>query len=312
MRRRDFLSTMATAGAGAAALKTSAQETPMGTLARRPFREGGPELSIIGFGGIVVSQVEPSEASGSVAWAVDRGVNYFDVAPTYGNAQERLGPALKPYREQSFLACKTVKRDAAGAQAELEESLRLLQTDRFELYQLHGVSSDEEADAILAPGGALETFLQAREAGKVRYLGFSAHSVSAALKLLDAFEFDSVLFPFNCVCMENGNFGPPVMEKAIERGAARLALKALAWTPWPADGERPYPKCWYQPIDDRERARLALGYTLSLPITAAIPPGEDPLFKLAVELALQFTPITNDMREALAQEMRGVAPIFAV
>ncbi|MBM3498546.1 MAG: aldo/keto reductase [Armatimonadetes bacterium] len=277
---------------------------------RRPYRAGGPELSIIGFGGIVVSQVEQSEANDSVAWAVDRGVNYFDVAPTYGNAQERLGPALRPYREQSFLACKTTRRDAAGAQAELEESLRLLQTDRFDLYQLHGVSHDEEVETILAPGGAMETFLKAREEGKIGHIGFSAHSVSAALKLLDAFAFDSVLFPFNCVCMENGGFGPQVMEKAIERGAARLALKVLAWTAWPADAERPYPKCWYQPVDDRERARMALTYALSLPITAAIPPGDDRLFRLAVELALQFVPITNDTREALAQEMRDVEPIF--
>ena len=311
MRRRDFISAVVAAGAGAAAGTPKAQETPMGTLARRPYKDGGPELSIIGLGGIVVSQVEQSAANDSVAWAVDRGVNYFDVAPTYGNAQERLGPALKPYREQSFLACKTAKRDAAGAQAELEESLRLLQTDHFDLYQFHGVSNDEEADTILAPGGAMETFLKARDEGKVRYLGFSAHSVTAAVKLLDAFEFDSVLFPFNCVCMENGNFGPEVMEKAIERGASRLALKMLAWTPWPGDAEHTYPKCWYQPVDDRERARMALTYTLSLPITAAIPPGDDRLFKLAVELALQFTPITNDVRQALAQEMQGVQPIFA-
>jgi len=302
---------MVAAGAGAAAVRTSAQETPMGTLARRPYKEGGPELSIIGFGGIVVSQVEQSEANDTVAWAVDRGVTYFDVAPTYGNAQERLGPALKPYRAQSFLACKTTRRDAAGAQAELEESLELLQTDHFDLYQFHGVSKDEEADQILAPGGAVETFLKAREDGKIRYVGFSAHSATAALKLLEAFEFDSVLFPFNCVCMENGGFGPHVMEKAIERGAARLALKALAWTAWPEGAERGYPKCWYQPIDDRERARMALSYTLSLPIVAAIPPGDPGLFKMAVEVALQFTPITNDVREALAQEMQGVKPIFA-
>ncbi|MBM3475315.1 MAG: aldo/keto reductase [Armatimonadetes bacterium] len=278
-------------------------------LLRRNYRDDA-ELSIIGFGGIVVSQIEQSEANDIVAWAVERGVNYFDVAPTYGNAQERLGPALKPYREKCFLACKTTRRDAAGAQAELEESLRLLQTDRLDLYQLHGVSKDEEVDQILAPGGAMETFLQAREQGTIRYIGFSAHSESAALKLLDAFAFDSVLFPFNCVCMENGNFGPRVLERAIEKGAARLALKALAWTPWPKEAERIYPKCWYQPVDDPERARMALDYALSLPITAAVSPGEGRLLKLAVEAALQFTPITNETRQALAEEMRDVEPIF--
>jgi len=306
MRRRDFIATAVAAGAGAAVGRTQTTNGGTGMLLRRAYRDG-TELSIIGFGGIVVSQVEQSEANDIVAWAVERGVSYFDVAPTYGNAQERLGPALKPYRESAFLACKTTKRDAAGAQAELEGSLRLLQTDHFDLYQFHGVSKDEEADQILAPGGAMETFLKAREQGNIRYIGFSAHSESAALKLLDAFDFDSVLFPFNCVCMENGNFGPQVLEKAIEKGAARLALKALAWT----TGANPtYPKCWYRPVDDAERARMALNYTLSLPITAAIPPGDPRLFRMAVELALQFTPVTSDARQALAQEMQGVEPIF--
>ena len=309
MKRRDFISTVVAAGAGAAAGQAQAAKGGAGMLLRRRYKKG-PKLSIVGLGGIVVSQIEQSEANDIVAWAVERGVNYFDVAPTYGNAQERLGPALKPYRKDCFLACKTTKRDAAGAQAELEESLRLLQTDHFNLYQFHGVSKDEEADQILAPGGAMDTFLRAREQGKIRHIGFSAHSVSAALKLLEAFDFDSVLFPFNCVCMENGDFGPQVLAKAIEKGAARLALKALAWTPRPKDAEHIYPKCWYQPIDDPERARMALSYTLSLPITAAIPPGDARLFKMAVELALQFAPIAADARQALAQEMQDVEPIF--
>src|SRR5574340_1626482 len=78
------------------------------------------------------------EASARVAHAIDRGVNYFDVAPSYGNSEERLGPALAPYRKQVFLACKTQKRDKAGAEAELDSSLRRMQTDHFDLYQLHG------------------------------------------------------------------------------------------------------------------------------------------------------------------------------
>jgi aryl-alcohol dehydrogenase-like predicted oxidoreductase len=279
-------------------------------LARRRYGNTDTEISVIGLGGIVVSGIEQSEADNMVAWAVDRGVNYFDVAPTYGNAQERLGPALKPYRDKSFLACKTTERDAAGAQAELEESLRLLQTDHFDLYQFHGVKSDEEVGQVLAPGGAMETFLAARERGDVRHIGFSAHSVSAAIRLMDSFDFDSILFPLNCVCMENGDFGPQVLEKAQEKGVAPLAIKALAWSPVPGGAQKKYPKCWYQPIDDRELARLALNYTLSLPVVAAIPPGDPGLFRMAVELALEYTPITEDARGALAQAMQGVEPIF--
>ncbi|MGQ9731900.1 MAG: aldo/keto reductase, partial [Candidatus Zipacnadales bacterium] len=293
MRRRNFISTVVAGSIGAAAASIYGQEQPVGNLEKRRYKIDGPEISIIGLGGIVVSQLEQNMANDIVAWSVDYGVTYFDVAPTYGNAQERLGPALRPYREQSFLACKTARREAAGAQAELEESLRLLQTDHFDLYQLHGVAKEEDVDTILSPKGALATLVKARDEGKTRYLGFSAHSVSCALRLLETFEFDSVLFPLNCVCMENGNFGPQVIEKAQEKGAAILALKALAWTPLPPGAQKRYPKCWYQPIEDRELARLALNYTLSLPVTAAIPPGDPGLFKMAVELALQYAPITS-------------------
>lgn len=313
MKRREFITGVAAAGVtGALSRRAASQENAVsaGQLARRRYGDTETEISIIGLGGIVVSRIEQSEANDMVAWSVDRGVNYFDVAPTYGNAQERLGPALKPHREQSFLACKTTRRDAAGAQAELEESLRMLQTDHFDLYQLHGVKADEEVDQILAPGGAMETFLAARERGEVRHIGFSAHSVTAAIRLMDSFDFDSILFPLNCVCMENGNFGPQVLEKAQEKGVAPLAIKALAWTPMPGGAERKYPKCWYQPIDDRELARLALSYTLSLPVVAAVPPGDPGLFQMAVELALEHTPISEDARDALAQEIQGVEPIF--
>jgi len=313
--RRALLARGMAVGLGAlasrAALAQADDAEPANALERRPYGETGEELSIIGLGGIVVSGIEQREANEIVARAVDRGVNYFDVAPTYGNAQERLGPALEPYRDDSFLACKTTQRKAVEARAELEESLRLLRTDHVDLYQLHGLANDEEVDVVFGPGGAMEAFVEARDKGLVRYIGFSAHSVSAALKALDAFEFDSVLFPFNAVCIENGGFGPRVVAKAEERGAARLALKAMAWTPAPAEHERRYAKCWYQPIDDRDLAYLALRYTLDLPITAAIPPGDEGLFEMAVDLGLRYRPLEDAERETLLTALDGVAPIFA-
>src|SRR5207244_2392378 len=137
---------------------------------RRVLGKTGQELSIVGFGGIVVMNVEPAEASRLVAEAIDRGVNYFDVAPTYGNAEERLGP--------------------------------------------------------------LEAAPEARDAGLIRHIGFSAHSVETALAAMDRFDFDSVLFPTNFVLYYQANFGPQVIERAQQKGVGRLALKAMARTPW--------------------------------------------------------------------------------
>jgi len=320
MDRRDFLKSIAVAGIGAALgdglLRTperafaDTQEEGVGQLQKRPYGDTGVELSIIGLGGIVVSRLPQTQANDIVAWSVDRGVNYFDVAPTYGDAEQRLGPALKPYRDAAFLACKTGKRDAAGARAELEQSLKTLQTNHFDLYQLHGLTSLDDVEQVFAEGGAMETFLKARDEGLVRFIGFSAHSVDAALQALDTFDFDSVLMPFNVTCIENGNFGGQVIEKAQQTGAARLALKAIAWSPVPKGEEKPYTKCWYKPTEGRELARLALSYTLDLPITAAVPPGDETLYQMVTEIALGYKPLTDAERQQLLAQVQGVEPIF--
>lgn len=308
MKRREFLKTGFALGM---ASQWSPAKGEPAILPKRPYREG-VELSIIGFGGIVVMGLEQKEANRIVAEAIERGVNYFDVAPSYGRgeAEEKLGIALQPYREKVFLACKTGRRDAQGAQEELEQSLRRLRTDHFDLYQFHAVRSVEEVEQIFSPGGALETFLKAREQGKVRFLGFSAHSVEAALAMLDRFPFDSVLFPINFVCYAQGNFGPQVVQRAKERGTARLALKAMAYTPWPQGMERKYRKCWYRPVDEREMVRQALRFTLSEDVTAAIPPGDENLFRLALEAVLPFEPLTAEERQRLLASTQGLQPLF--
>ena len=279
-------------------------------MERRAYGNTGEMLSIVGFGGIVVSQTEPAEAARLVAEAVDRGVNYFDVAPTYGNAEERLGPALEPYRKGVFLACKSTQRSREGVGKEMQNSLEQLRTDHFDLYQLHGLNTREDFEQATGPDGALEALVEAREKGLVRHIGFSSHSVETALKLLDHFSFDSVLFPINWTEYFQAGFGPQVVARAEEKGAARLALKGLAYGKFPEGKEKVYKKCWYEPIDDPELAALALRFTLSQPITAAIPPGEAKLFRMALEIAERFSPITEEETEALRQKSEQATPLF--
>jgi predicted aldo/keto reductase-like oxidoreductase len=143
-------------------------------MQKREFKNS-EMLSIIGFGGILVSNVSQEEANEYIAEAVDIGINYFDVAPTYGNAQDRMGPGLVGKRDGIFLTCKTTKRMADEADKELSDSLKKLKTDRFDLYLLHGVNNVEEAKTCLGPKGALEALVKARDKGYIRYLGFSVH-----------------------------------------------------------------------------------------------------------------------------------------
>jgi len=280
-------------------------------LPKRHYRDE-IELSILGLGGMLLVGMEQATANKIVAEAFERGVNYFDVAPFYGNgeAERTLGIALAPFRNNVFLACKTLERSAKGAQTELEQSLRQLRTDHFDLYQFHAVTDEEEVEEIFAPGGACEAFLHARQQGRIRYIGFSAHSVEAALAMLDHFRFDSVLFPVNFVCYERGNFGPQVVQKAKELGVARLAIKAMAHGPWRKGEKRKYPNCWYRPIEDRKLARQALRFTLSEGVTAAVPPGDERLFRMALELAHDLPPLKTEEREELLASTRGLRPLL--
>ena len=248
---------------------------------------------MIGFGGIMLNDNPQDFANELVAKAYDLGVNYYDVAPGYGNAQERLGPALKPYRKNCFLACKTHDRTAAGSQNELEDSLRKLETDHFDLYQLHALSSVEEVEQVFGPGGAMETFVKAKKEGKVKHLGFSAHSVDAALLAMKNFDFDSILFPINFACWNAGNFGPQVFAEAEKRGMGILALKSMALTRLEEGEEKIFKNVWYRPIQDEEVMKMALKYTLSKNITAAVPPGKNTLFLKALEFMNDYKPITE-------------------
>jgi aryl-alcohol dehydrogenase-like predicted oxidoreductase len=267
-------------------------------------------LSVIGFGGILVSNESADFSSEVVSQAIDRGINYFDVAPSYGNAEEMLGPALEPYRQDVFLACKTGKRTAGEAREELEQSLKKLRTDHFDLYQLHAVKTEEDVETILGPGGALETFVSARQEGLVRYLGFSAHSEEAAIALMESFDFDTILAPFNWVCWLEGGFGAKMLDEAKERNMGILALKALAKRRWKEDEERKWSKTWYSPVDTYQEAAMAVRFTLSKPITAAVSPGHPELLWWACDAAETFTQITAEEEVSLAEQAKGLEYIF--
>ena len=279
-------------------------------LPRRVLGKTGEKLSVVGFGAIMLNDNPQDFANELVAKAYELGVNYYDVAPNYGNAQEKLGPALKPYRKNCFLACKTHERGAEGAQRTLEDSLKKLETDYFDLYQLHALSSVDQVNQAFGPGGAMETVVKAKKEGKIKHVGFSAHSVEAALLAMNNYDFDSILFPINFACWHTGDFGPQVYAEAEKRGMGILALKAMALTPL-EQGEQKFDKnVWYRPIQDEEIMRMALKFTLSKNITAAVPPGKNTLFLKALEFMNEFEPISGEETNKLLALAKTTKPIF--
>ncbi|MFQ6616840.1 MAG: aldo/keto reductase [Fidelibacterota bacterium] len=314
MNRRDFLRTGITLTAGAAVLPffpAGVQSIVLPeAFPRRKLGQTGEMISIIGFGGILVKNERQKEANNRVAQAFDRGINYFDVAPTYGDAEERLGPALEPYRKRCFLACKTKERTRPGAERELHDSLKKLKTEVFDLYQLHALTTEEDVKRAFGPGGAMELLVKAREQGKVRYLGFSAHSEEAALMAMERFEFDTILFPINFVCWFQGDFGPRVVAEAKKRKMGILALKALALTRGSTGQRAQYEKLWYVPVENPQLQDLALRFTLSQGTTSAIPPAEAQFFWRALEIARNPTPLTPEEEKTVAERSQGILPLF--
>lgn len=279
-------------------------------IPKRTLGKTGEKLSIIGFGGIMLNDNSQEFADAMVAKAYELGVNYYDVSPKYGNAEDRLGPALKPFRKDCFLACKTRERDAKGARLELELSLKKLQTDHFNLYQLHELSSVAEVEQAFNSGGAMEVLIKAQKEGKIKHIGFSAHSVDAALLAIKYYDFDSILFPINFACWNAGNFGPQVFAEAEKRGMGILALKAMALTTMNEGEELVFKNTWYKPIHDEKIMKMALKYTLSKNITAAIPPGEYTLFLKALEFMNDFQTISEQETNKLLALAKANKPVF--
>ncbi|GHU73862.1 oxidoreductase [Clostridia bacterium] len=250
-------------------------------IPKRILGKTGLNISAVTFGGIINTNETPDDAVKFVESAIASGVNYYDVAPSYGNAQERLGPALEPHRKDVYLACKSGKRTADDMKAELLNSLKILRTNHFDVYQLHAMSTQEDYDKAFSKDGALETMVWAKREGLIRNIGFSTHNEDLAMLCLDAFPFDTVLFPFQFSMGYTIGWGERLAERAKRDGYGMLAMKTLvhrAWLPSEDRNASPYPKSWCKPfyIGDLEQDALgiaAMKRALNLGAATLIPPG---------------------------------------
>ena len=307
MNRRSFLKTIGgVAGTGAlgaqvlrgvnAVASESLRHVAVG-LPRRVLGRTGERISVVGFPGLALMHYDQAACTAGLHQAFDQGMNYFDVAPAYGRDGEceiKMGIGMQGIdRSRVFLACKTKMRDKEGARLELERSLKRLKTDHFDLYQMHAIFTPEEVKQALGPGGAVETFLKAKEEGKVRYFGFSAHTTKGALAALNGFQFDTVMFPISFVDYYRMDFGKPVLDLAAQQGVGVLAIKALSKGAWPQGAERTR-KWWYRTTETQDEVNLAMRFALSQPsVAAAIPPSFLDLVDKAMAAGRTFQPISS-------------------
>ena len=267
-------------------------------------------LSKVAFGGIVVANEVQEDANRYVEEAIKSGVNYFDVAPTYFDAESKLGPALRGKRKDIFLACKTEDRTASGSRKLLEESLEKLETDYFDLYQLHAVYDLEDVKKTFGPDGAFKTYLKAKEEGLIKHIGFSAHSTEAALALMERYDFDSIMFPFNFASMLNYGYGNDVLKLAKEKNMTILGIKSMVLTSYQESDKEKYPKAWYHPIEDFELAKKAVNYSLNRGVDIIVPPGNIEQFRWAIKIVEQGLQLDASDVEVLKKVASSTTPLF--
>lgn len=280
-------------------------------MEKRMFGRTGHASTVITFGGASLGRVSQEEADVAVQLMLDHGVNQIDVAPSYGEAELRLGPWLKRYRDRFFLCCKTGHRTRKEAWEELHCSLERVQVESFDVYQFHGLDTLEELDVVLGPGGAMEAVLEAREKGLLRFIGVTGHRPDTHLAALQRLDFDTVLCPVNVVVgahLQPKNDWRPLLKLAAERNVGVMAMKALGKQPWGED-EHCY-NTWYRPFDDQERIDRAIWFTLSQGVATATSAADVHLLPMILSAAERFQPLSAERQLELTAEASALEPIF--
>lgn len=286
-------------------------------MEQRLFGRTGHKSTVAIFGAAAFSSVTQAEADRAMAQVIDAGVNHIDVAPSYGEAELRIGPWMKTERERFFVGCKTTQRTRQGAADELRRSLGRLNMPAFDLYQIHAVTTLAELDAVTSKGGALEAIIQAKEEGLTKFIGITGHGFDAPALYLEAlrrFDFDSVLFPINYVQYANLTYrqnAEELLRVCNSRKVGTMIIKSITKAPW---GERSHTHAtWYEPFTDSEQIQQAVNFALSQPVTGICTAGDIQVLPLILDACKNFTQMERENQEALIAGVAAeadVTPLF--
>jgi predicted aldo/keto reductase-like oxidoreductase len=283
-------------------------------MEKRRFGRTGHMSTVVIFGSFAVGQIAQEEADAVMELLLEHGVNHIDVAPSYHDAELRLGPWLERHRDQFFLGCKTQLRDRNEAREELHRSLERLRVDSFDLYQLHAVTTMEELEQCFAPGGSLEAIVEAREQGLTRHVGITSHGMLAPrvqIAALERFDFDSLLFPLNFKMWADEAYrqeATTLLQMAAERDVGTMVIKSLTRGPW--GDQKPRYHTWYEPFDDPDSVERALRFALSQPVTGAISAGDARLLPMIFDAAERFQPMDEAEQSELLATSSKYEPLF--
>jgi predicted aldo/keto reductase-like oxidoreductase len=273
--------------------------------------------SVLIYGAASLGGVDQDRADLSIQEALDAGINHFDVAADYGDAELRLGPRMPEIRDRIFLATKTGRRTYDEAWAEINRSLERLQTDHLDLIQMHAVCDLENLDLVTGKGGSLEAAIRAKEEGMVSAIGITGHTAEAPSvhrEGLRRFDFDSVLTPLNYKLSTDPQYADDyaaLVEAVQATDAALMTIKMISRRNW-HDGEEKTYDTWYRPFDEQRYVTAATAWLLNghPEITGLATAGETRLLKQMIQAEQERAELSPDDAAAILDEVQDYRSPF--
>jgi predicted aldo/keto reductase-like oxidoreductase len=266
------------------------------------------------FGGVALGQIDQATADVVVQQVIDAGINHIDIAPSYGDAESRLGPWMPRIREDFFLGCKTMRRTKQGAIDEFHASLGRLRVDAFDLYQLHAVTSMDELNQCTRSGGSLEGVIEMRTQGLTRFIGITGHGMQTPaifIEALQRFDFDSVLFPIYPALMADDEYQADalaLLDLCEEKDVGVMIIKAICKEPWGNQEKRFH--TWYVPFEDQATIQKNINFALSHKLTHYCTAGDYRLLGKVLNACENFEPMSAAEQEVLINEQADLELIF--
>ena len=281
-------------------------------MEKRRLGRTGHESTVVTFGTAGIGRVSQPVADTAVEQILAHGVNHIDIAPSYGEAMERLSPWMPKIRDRVFLGAKTRERNRKAAWENIESCMRRLGMEYFDLFQLHSVGTMYDLDLVTGSGGALEALVELRERGLTTWVGITGHGPEAPrvhLEALRRFDFDTVMFPLNATLYRNAEYraaAEELLEVANERDVGIHIIKMLARGGW-GNGEREH-STWYDPHREQADIDGALWWLLSQPMHTAPSVGDVKLLPRALDAAERYRPLSGEEQAAVVGRQRPPLP----
>ena len=280
----------------------------------KDFGRTGHKSSRTIFGAASLGGVTQKEADNTLDLLLKYGVNHIDTAASYGEAELRIGPWMKEHRGNFFLATKTGQRTYQEAKDELHSSLEKMKTDYVDLWQMHALVNPDEWATAMGPGGVLDAFIEAKEAGLAKYLGVTGHGLAAPrmhYRSLEKYDFDAILCPYNYILMQNPTYASEfnqLLNACMERNVAVQTIKALARGPLEKDTGKH--AVWYDPLDEDDAIDHSVKWVLGNPDVFLNTVGDIYLLPKVLQAASEFDKRTDSQTMESDINKFGIKPLF--